>query len=239
MAWKLFEGDCLEIMPLEIEDNSIDLIVTDPPYLINYRTSRRSDKNHDFCSSIINDDNPDLIKKAIKECYHVLKDDSALYMFCSPDTIDFFKKACEKYFKIKNLIIWVKNNWTAGDLEAQYGKQYEMIIYANKGRKKINGKRLPDVWFFNRVSGGGQLHQNQKPVELIKQMIEKSSQENDVVLDPFAGSGSVGVATEITNRNSILIEKELKYCTDIKNRLSNINLAQYQPQRVHKPLTSF
>ena len=59
-----------------------------------------------------------------------------MYMFCNCDKVDFFKQELENAgFKIKNMIIWVKNNWTAGDLKAQFGKQYEIIFLVNKGRK--------------------------------------------------------------------------------------------------------
>lgn len=153
---KIIKKDVLEFMET-IPDNKIDLIVTDPPYLINYKTNWRKEK-HKFSNVIKNDNNPELIKEYIKECYRILKDDTAIYIFCSFDKVDFFKKEIEKYFSVKNIIIWRKNNHTAGDLEAQFGKQYEMIILANKGRKKFNGERLTDVWDFKRVSSDELLH---------------------------------------------------------------------------------
>lgn len=64
----------------------------------------------------------------IKECYRVLKNNTAIYMFCSFDKVDFFKAEIEKYFDIKNIIIWKKNNHTAGDLEAQFGKQRTQTV---------------------------------------------------------------------------------------------------------------
>ncbi|MDS5469249.1 site-specific DNA-methyltransferase [Streptococcus pneumoniae] len=120
---KIIKKDVLEFMET-IPDNKIDLIVTDPPYLINYKTNWRKEK-HKFSNVIKNDNNPELIKEYIKECYRILKDDTAIYIFCSFDKVDFFKKEIEKYFSVKNIIIWRKNNHTAGDLEAQFGKQYE------------------------------------------------------------------------------------------------------------------
>ena len=211
-------GDCLEEMK-GVEDNSIDLIVTDPPYLINYKTNYRINKDHRFTKPILNDNNPQLIKDVIEQSYRVMKDNSAMYMFCSADKVDFFKQELEKKFKIKNMIIWVKNNWTAGDLKGSYGRQYEIIFLVNKGRRVMNGKRITDIWKFDRVSGKTQLHQNQKPLELIKQCIEKHSQIGDLILDPFAGSGTTGVACKNLNRNYILIEKDEGYYNIIKERL--------------------
>ena len=216
---KLYKGDCLEVMKT-IANESIDLIITDPPYLIKYKTNYRKNKTHDFCSEILNDDNYALISNYIKECYRILKDNTAMYMFCNCDRVDYFKQELEKTgFKIKNMIIWVKNNWTAGDLKAQFGKQYEILFLVNKGRCLFNGKRLTDVWFFNRVSGNKQSHQNQKPVDIIKQCIEKHSKENDVVFDGFMGSGSTGVACKHTNRNFIGIELDDNYFEIAKKRI--------------------
>lgn len=64
-------------------DESVDLIVSDPPYLINYATGHRQDKAHDFCTPIQNDSNPELIQKYVEECYRILKPNCAFYMFCS------------------------------------------------------------------------------------------------------------------------------------------------------------
>jgi site-specific DNA-methyltransferase (adenine-specific) len=207
---RIYNEDCLEGMK-RITDKTIDLIVTDPPYLIDYKTNYRKDKTHRFNNSILNDNNPNLIKEYIKECYRIMKDNSAMYIFCSFDKVDFFKQELEKYFKVKNMIIWVKNNWTAGDLKAQFGKQYEIVFLVNKGRKIFNGVRLTDVWNFKRVAGKKQLHQNEKPIELITQAIQKHSNENDIVFDGFIGSGTTAIACMNTNRNFIGFELDKEY----------------------------
>ena len=219
---KLYCDDCLNIMK-QIENESIDLIVTDPPYLIKYKTNRRKNKDHDFCSEILNDNNEQLIIDYIRECYRILKNNTAMYMFCNCDKVDFFKQELENAgFKIKNMIIWVKNNWTAGDLKAQFGKQYEIIFLVNKGRKCFNGKRITDVWMFDKISGKKQLHQNQKPVDLLKQCILKHSDENDIIFDGFMGSGSTGVACIETGRKFIGVELDKKYFEIAKERIENL-----------------
>ena len=219
MMNKLYKGDCLEIMK-DIPDKSIDLIVTDPPYLIKYKTNYRKNKKHEFCSEILNDDNYEMISNYIKECFRLLKDNSAMYIFCNCDKVDYFKQELEKaHFKIKNMIIWVKNNWTAGDLKAQFGKQYEIIFLVNKGRCLFNGKRITDVWNFDRVSGNKQVHQNQKPIDLLEQCILKHSKDNDVIFDGFMGSGSTGIACKRTNRRFIGIELDDNYFEIAKKRI--------------------
>ena len=127
-------------------------------------------------------------------------------MFCNSNNVEIFKSELQKYFKIKNILIWIKNNWTAGDLKGAYAKQTEFIIYAVKGRHLLNGRRDSDVLKYNRVSGKKQVHQNQKPVDLLEYLIKKSSTKGDTVLDCFMGSGSTGVACNKLGRKFIGIE---------------------------------
>lgn len=143
-------------------------------------------------------------------------------MFCSFDKVDFFKQTLEKYFNLKNIIIWVKNNWTAGDLEAQFGKQYEMLLLGNKGRSLIQGKRISDVWETKRVAGNAHLHQNQKPLDLIKRCIEKHSNLNNLVLDPFMGSWTTAQAASELDRNFIGSELSKDYCEIGEKRLRTV-----------------
>ena len=222
MSEKRFEsiqGDCLDVLPT-LEKESIDLIITDPPYLMNYHTGRRLNKNHDFCKPIMNDNNPSVISEVIPLLFDVLKDGGGLYMFCNSNHIDFFKQEIEKHFKVKNILIWIKNNWSAGDLKGAYAKQTEFILYAVKGRHILNGRRDSDVLYYNRVVGNKQLHQNQKPLDLCKFLINKSSQPNDTVLDCFMGSGTTGVACLQTNRNFIGIEKVEEYYDIAQQRIN-------------------
>lgn len=132
---RIYNMDCLDgIRDMLRGGVRVDCVITDPPYLINYQTHRRQDKDHKFCKAIQNDDNPQLIIDLVPLLYDVMKDNTPLYMFCGSDKVDFFKQEVEKCFTVKNLIVWDKGNHTAGDLGAQYGKRYEFIIYANKGR---------------------------------------------------------------------------------------------------------
>ena len=217
---KLYNGDCLEIMK-QIPDNSIDLILTDPPYLMNYKTGYRKDKTHKFCSEIANDDNFDLISNYIKECFRILKNNSAILMFCNCTHIDFFKQELEKYFNVKNIIVWVKNNWSAGDLKHSFGRQYEFLVYASKGQKKINGFRYSDVWEFDRVDSDKLVHQNQKPISLLERVIKSFTFEGGVVFDGFMGSGSTGIACKNLNRDFIGVELDKEYFRIAKERIEN------------------
>lgn len=206
---RIYNLDCLDgIREMLRGGVRVDCAITDPPYLINYQSNRRQDKTHKFCKAIQNDDNPQLIIDLIPLLYDVMKDNSPLYMFCGSDKVDFFKQEIEKYFTVKNLIVWDKGNHTAGDLEAQYGKRYEFIIYANKGRAPFqpDTPRLEDIWRFPKVAGKEQIHQNQKPTNLLSQIINQHTKEGDLILDPFAGSCSTAVAAYRLKRDYIGFE---------------------------------
>ena len=206
-------------MKLADDGVKVDLICTDPPYLMNYKTNRRKDKTHDFCKPISNDINFELIKDIMPLLFELLNQGGAIYMFCNANHIDYFKQQIEQHFTLKNILIWVKNNWSAGDLKGAYAKQTEFILYAVKGRHVLNGARDTDILYYNRVVGNMQLHQNQKPVDLCKYLINKSSNENDTVLDCFMGSGSTGVACANLNRKFIGIELDNDYFKIAEKRI--------------------
>ncbi len=236
---ELVKGDCLEYMA-GLQNESIDLVVTDPPYLVDYKTGRRKkrkhpnvcgasnigkDITHKFETTIEGDDDPDLITKYIAECYRIMKNNTALYMFCNSNKVAFFVNELEKVFTMRNIIVWVKNNHTAGDLKYAFGKKYEFIILVNKGESKIRGTRIQDIWKFgnkqNSVVGENQYHQNQKPVEVIRQCIQRHSDKKDVVFDGFGGSGTTAIAARGLDRGFIVIEKDEEYFNIAKARLDH------------------
>lgn len=217
----IYNMDCIEGMK-SIPDESIDLIVTDPPYLIGYS---RHDKNSRFSKPIKNDDNPDLVSRYIKECYRIMKNNTACYMFTNYKTVDWFKTELENAgFNLKNIIIWDKERNGMGDLSTTFGYSYEIIFFVTKGQPKIRGKRIPDVWRFSRVSSKEQVHQNQKPAGLIRQCIEKSSDFGAVVFDGFMGSGTTAIACLETGRHYIGYELDNEYFKMAQNRILDYEL---------------
>jgi site-specific DNA-methyltransferase (adenine-specific) len=203
-----------------LPDCCVDLIVTDPPYLTGYKTHRRADKEHEFARAIRNDDNPELIREYFAECYRISKPDTALYSFCDIDKIDVFKEFIRNGgYIIRNVIAWVKNDHTAGDLYSAFGQKYECIIYANKGRAIIRGKRYSDVWEFPKVPAARLIHQNQKPVELLMRAIEAHSDVGGIVFDGFAGSGSTCIAARYLRRKYLAFEIDEKKYDDAVKRI--------------------
>lgn len=216
----IIHADCLDIMR-EMPDKSVDLILSDPPYGISYKTRYRKEKNHKFSTVISGDDNLNWLPLWASEANRVLKNNSALYVFCGQTTIGTFQEELTNYFTLKNIIVWEKNNHTAGDLVNAYGKSWEPLLYFNKGVRPINGKRIHDIFKSNRISSCALIHQNQKPCDLIELILEKSSHENNTILDPFSGSGTTAIACHNLKRNFICIEKDVDYHAASVKRLEH------------------
>ena len=219
-SMELWQGDCLELMK-NIPDRSVDLVLTDPPYGISYQ-SHRGKKVY---PKIKGDESLDWMDEYFAECLRIMKDNTAIYCFCSWHNIDFFKKTFEKYFKLKNVIVWVKNKQGCGDLKASYAPKHEFILYGNKGRKCFTNKRMPDVFFADKTRNEN--HPTEKPVSLLSTFIRNSSNANEVVFDGFMGSGSTGVACVRTSRRFIGIEIDVGYFNKAKQRIDTVDKHQH------------
>lgn len=207
--------DVIEGLQL-IPDESIDLVVTDPPYLINYRSNRRiQQEKFDY---IKNDKGGyELIKEFFKIIHAKMKNNTAIYIFCSWHHVDFFKQEFEKYFKLKNIIVWNKNNHGSGDLKASYAPKHEFILYGHKGRSLFRNKRLADVIDCAKVPSSKLTHPTEKPIQLLDIFILNNSDEGDIVLDGFAGTGSTGISAIKNKRRFIGFEIVEEYA-DIANK---------------------
>ena len=209
----LMQGDCLELMK-KIPDGSIDLVLTDPPYGMNFQSNRRKK----VYEKIKNDLSLAWVSPFFDECKRIMKSNTAIYCFCSWHNIDVFKQEFEKRFKLKNVIVWVKNNHGSGDLKSAYAPRHEFILYGQKGRRIFSEKRYDDVLFFDKT--GNKMHPTEKPVNMLELFIKNSSESSETVLDPFMGSGSTGVACVNTGRNFIGIELDPGYFQTARERIN-------------------
>lgn len=205
-----------------LDSESIDLIVTDPPYGIGFRSNMR--KATPKFDTIKDDTDPDYA--ILKEFYRVLKDGTALYLYTRWDVYPKWKKEIENAgFTIKNMCVWYKSGGGMGDLEGSYSPEHEICIFAVKGRHKIRGKRISDVWKLKKDAPGSYIHPTQKPIHAMELPILKSSDEGDLVLDPYAGSGSTGVACARSKRRFIGCDIEENY-VNLANKRIDIELSQ-------------
>jgi site-specific DNA-methyltransferase (adenine-specific) len=182
----------------QFDSCSVPLVVTDPPYGIAYHSNRYEDKNPH--SPVTNDWNFQ-IGAFLSEIGRVLVDGGAAYVFSRWDVYPlWYPEIAGTGLKLSNVIVWAKDNHSAGDLVGNFGNKYEVILFLTKGRHKRRGKRLTNVWECPRVSHKTALHPTEKPTDLYAKAIEFSSSPFDLVVDPCCGSGPVGIAKELGRR---------------------------------------
>lgn len=216
---KIHNADCLEFMK-QLPDKSIDLVLTDPPYGMNY-TRHIENKKFD---NITNDDNLIWLGEYCETTKIISKNNAHIYIFCSWHNIDIFKSILQKYFHFKNLLIWDKNSQGMGDLRTDYGCGYEFICFCTNTKEKmksLNGTRDNNIVKIPNCIND--IHPTQKPIQLFEYLINKSSNENDLVLDCFSGSGTTAIACSELKRNFICIEKDKGYYEASCQRLENYN----------------
>lgn len=216
MKIDLRQGDCLELMK-DIPDGSVDMILTDPPYGMDYQSNRRT-ATHKF-AKIANDKGLEWVDGFIDECHRVMAEKSAIYFFASWHNLDYFKVAIERRFKLKSVIVWVKNNHGSGDLNGGYAPKHEFVFYATKGRVLNRGKRIPDVMEFDKIPSAKLMHPTEKNISMLEVFVNQHSDLGMTILDPFMGSGTTGVACLNTGRNFIGMEMDAGYFEIAKNRI--------------------
>jgi site-specific DNA-methyltransferase (adenine-specific) len=173
---------------------SVDLIITDPPYesLEKHRKKGTTTRlkhskasSNDWFEIFPNARFPELFT----EMFRVLKKNSHLYFFCDAETMFIAKPIAEEagFFFWKPLV-WDKVKIGMG---YHYRARHEYILFFEKGKRKLSNLSISDVLVFPRVMNG---YPTEKPVALSSVLIQQSTEEGDLVIDPFMGSGSVGVA---------------------------------------------
>lgn len=229
----LHKGDAYEFMKDKIEEETIDLVIFDPPWGIDVDivgTSRGlgGDKtsygDDSFFAAKI------LTEKLLPEIYRVMKPDTHLYMFVGTEFANYWinflrnekvtitpgeavryevlEKDRDWIFNARTIpLVWVKEGGGYTDFEVRFMPRYETILFCNKGLRRLNSI-CSDVLEFNRPLSVERLHTQQKPVELLQQLIRLSSLPNEIVLDPCAGSFSTIIASTLLGRRSIGIEKD-------------------------------
>lgn len=237
---KVYLGDCIKIMKT-IPDNSIDLIFADPPFNIGLKYDNYNDKR-------TYDDYYKWSEKWINETYKILKKAGSIYVaigdeFASEINI-ILKRAG---FNFRNWIVWY---YTFGQNQRKkFNRSHTHIFYFTKDRENFifnseeiripsarqliykdkrahpKGKIPDDVWEFSRVCGTFkeriQNHPCQMPENLLERIIKTSSNVNDIVLDPFGGTGTTAMVSKILKRKYITIELSEKYFIAIKKRLNS------------------
>lgn len=214
---KLYQGDCLEYIK-SLADASVDLIVTDPPYKVTPKgcagtTGGMIAKKQNMIGMVFehNDIEP---KDYAPEFYRVLKDGSHCYVMTNHiNLISMLNSFSDVGFHFIKSLIWKKDNKIMGRF---YMSQFEYILFFRKGKGvQINNCGTSDILEVpnkkHKDADGKNLHDTEKPVELMEILVENSSKPGDLVMDPFMGVGSTGLACKHLDRNFIGIELDKNY----------------------------
>ena len=206
---------------LNIPNESIDLVTTDPPYNLAYSGRGKEDNFEVFD----NDNSTNLeyqyfVGETVNYLYDIMKPNAHIYLCIDWRNLNPWLVEMRKHFKVPNIIVW--NKMSIGMGLFSFRPQYELIIFGFKGEGKpnfaISVSAIPDVW--NVVRGSNYIHPTQKPVELFRRMLTYSSKEKDVVFDPFMGSGTTAIACKENNRKFIGSEVDKNHYDNILKRLS-------------------
>jgi len=225
---RIIEGDALKVLP-QISSGSIDLIVTDPPYFT-ARTELR--KNFSSFNSYL-----EWYREWVKEVWRVLKETGSLYVFIPPLEFAEIHLLIRECFCQKQIISWVKRNVMIRQPTARnYLPKVEFVGFYTKDPEKYSWNSLARKYglqkacnfaiepMVHRKVGEGVDHPTQKPLKLCAKFIYASSNEGDVILDPFCGSGTTCVAARLLNRRFIGVEINSTYCKLSRKRVGQFSM---------------
>jgi site-specific DNA-methyltransferase (adenine-specific) len=223
MQSSVIQGDCTEVLKT-LPTDSVDFVLTDPPYFVRYRD--RAGR------TIRNDQYPGKVLDAFRDVYRVLKPNTLCVSFYGWNRVDSFFAAWKGAgFTPVGHIVFSKE-YASSQRFLRY--QHESAYVLAKGRPELPANPISDVqpWHYSGNHG----HPTEKSVETLKPIIEAFTKSGDLVLDPFAGSGSSLIAAALQRRRYIGIELEEKYCDLARRRLAGVARyltapARREPQR--------
>lgn len=206
---RLWHGDCMEILR-KIEDGSARLVLTDPPYGIGYKST--------LGQRVANDDAPYIWW--LREAWRILAPRSAMFCFCRWDVEDTFKMAIESAgFTLRNQAIWDKQTRGMGDTRRTLAPAHEVILFAAKGDFTWPNGRPSTMFRFGLPNRATRTHPTEKPVGLLSALIQATTRPGDLVVDPFAGSGSTGEAAVRLGRSFVGVELDRAHAIRARARI--------------------
>lgn len=200
------QGDCVEVMR-QFGSRTVDFVLTDPPYLANYRS--RDGR------TVANDSDGAWLKPAFAEIFRALRRDSFCVSFYGWHQADKFIAAWrEAGFRLAGHLTFIKR-YPSAERFLQY--RHENAYLLAKGNPPLPGQRIPDVleWKYS----GNKQHPTQKPLCVLAPLIQTFSRLGDLVLDPFCGSGSTLLAAKIVGRHFLGVELDAAHCATARERL--------------------
>ena len=218
----LYRGDCRDVLP-GLAAESIDAVITDPPYGVSFQhhCCRVKMGNGGGVSwrpkwpEILGDQNLDWSEPVWRELLRVMKCDSyAISFFGWPKAEQLLAVWRRLRLKMVSRVVWVKDRWMGLGMHTR--GQHEQCMVMTKGRPRPQSRSFRDVRIWRTEHG---LHASQKPVGLMADLVGQFSAPGDLVLDPFMGSASAGVAALRQGRRFVGIELDRDYFATAKRRV--------------------
>ncbi|MFZ2875467.1 MAG: DNA methyltransferase [Phycisphaerales bacterium] len=216
--FELHHGDCLRVLP-SISRQSVDLVLTDPPYGIAYHSKRaRAFAGEGGGRSVLNDERPFLW--FLREAAEVLKSPGALICFCRWDVQEAWRVAIDAAgLDVRGQVVWDRVQHGTGDVVREFAPQHDVMWFATKGPFTFPGRRPKSVIAAIKPHHTASVHPTEKPVALLIELIETLCPAGGTVLDCFAGSCSTGEAAIKCGRAFIGIELDDGYVRLGRQRL--------------------
>lgn len=218
---EVWHGDARDVLPA-VQKESAGLILTDPPYGVEWRSNARQNRFEQLLGDGSSTLDRDAIAEVIQQCVRIVGQHRHLYVFGPGDILE-----GQKVSEVVELI-WDKGVLGSGDVTSVWGPQHERINFCvSKFRHagKTGASVLPtrmrkgSVLTFMRPTGRKVRHPSEKPVALLRELIESSTRAGDLVVDPFAGTGATGVAAVLTGRRALLVENDPQWIRIILERI--------------------
>ena len=209
---RLLKGDCLDLLD-ELEENSIDILYTDPPYIPPQHSSTLTKYKKTLSEMGILEN---FYKRFIEKVNRVLKEDGIVIIYCNSDSYPMFYIHLYPYVKKMRCFVWDKISCSLG---YTFRHQHEMILCGERMKMKPIKTGTGDVFKYKVVKAKEKDHPAQKPIDLHKHILQNIIGEDRVVLDPFMGTGSIGLACKELGCDYIGMELEPEYFDKAKDKL--------------------
>ena len=211
----LHNGDCVEYMKT-MDKKSIDLLLTDIPY---NEVNRKDNGLRSLDKGVADSAEFDL-DETLKQFMRVTK--GSIYVFCGIEQVSHIKKTFRENGLSTRLVVWNKTNPSPMNGDKIWLSSVECCVYGKFPKATFNEHCKGSV--LNFPSGRSKIHPTQKPLKLFEKIVEVSSNEGDVVFDPFMGSGTSGVAAKNLNRKFVGCEANDEYFNLAEDRIMNSNV---------------
>ena len=204
-----------------LKGDKASMCFTDPPWNVGYE-GRSQKRKAIINDNISNEEFQRFLNESMKNIATACIEGAGMYVVMSSSSFSVLEKAMvEQGYHRSTMIIWDKGQFVVS--WSDYHNQYEPIWYGwTKAKKRLHpvkSRKESNLWKFKKPNKN-KIHPTQKPVDLIKKAIINSSEEGEIVIDLFGGSGSTAIAAQETNRICYIMELDPDYCTAIIDRLT-------------------